>query len=211
VTNNTCAITIDGEECSSCTVIACGDDTDYEFDCSNIIGETWNLCLCTSDFPETSRFLAGGNNERFTQLDCGYGGLGLALCQSFLDDLTYNAKDRRSGRDPSDKRGGKTRLNASPTFVLPECKDKGNTCRYENSKQGEYTEAPGYCSTVSTGCLNNIFFSRNYRWNCRRGTTWSATWDFRRGLRWNWDQRIESLEGDWILNINIQPGPGWAA
>jgi hypothetical protein len=85
VTNNTCAITIDGEECSSCTVIACGDDTDYEFDCSNIIeGETWNLC--TSDIPETSRFLAGGNNERFTQLDCGYGGLGLALCQSFLDD-----------------------------------------------------------------------------------------------------------------------------
>ena len=85
VTNNTCAITINGEECSSCTVIACGDDTDYEFDCSNIIeGETWNLC--TSNIPETSRFLAGGNNERFTQLDCGYKGSGLALCQSALDN-----------------------------------------------------------------------------------------------------------------------------
>jgi hypothetical protein len=85
VTSSTCAITINREECSYCTVIACGDDTDYEFDCSNIIeGETWNLC--TSDIPETSRFLARGNNERFTQLDCGYGGSGLALCQSALDN-----------------------------------------------------------------------------------------------------------------------------
>jgi hypothetical protein len=43
--DNTCTITIDGTECSSCTVIDCDGDTDYDIDCSNIIpGETWNLC-----------------------------------------------------------------------------------------------------------------------------------------------------------------------
>jgi hypothetical protein len=90
VTSNTCVITLDGEECSSCTVIACGDDTDYEFDCSNIVkDEKWNLC--TSDIPETSRwFLAGANNDHLTQLDCGYGDLDLASCQSFLDEYDFD-------------------------------------------------------------------------------------------------------------------------
>jgi hypothetical protein len=67
--DSTCTITIDGMECNSCTVIACGDDTDYEFDCSNIIeGETWNLC--TSDIPETSPFIAVGNNLLFSDVSC---------------------------------------------------------------------------------------------------------------------------------------------
>jgi hypothetical protein len=53
--DNTCTITIDGTECSSCTVVDCDGDTDYDIDCSNIIaGETWNLC--TDTIPETSPF-----------------------------------------------------------------------------------------------------------------------------------------------------------
>jgi hypothetical protein len=74
--NNTCTITIDGTECSSCTVIDCAGDTDYDIDCSNIIaGETWNLC-CTDTIPETSRFLAAGNNDRFEDPDCSETGGG---------------------------------------------------------------------------------------------------------------------------------------
>jgi hypothetical protein len=71
--DNTCTITIDGTECSSCTVIDCDGDTDYDIDCSNIIaGETWNLC--TDTIPETSRFLAAGNNDRFEDPDCSEAG-----------------------------------------------------------------------------------------------------------------------------------------
>jgi hypothetical protein len=66
--DNTCTYTIDGTECSSCAVIDCDGDTDYDIDCSNIIsGETWNLCTVT--IPETSRFLAAGNNDRFEDPD----------------------------------------------------------------------------------------------------------------------------------------------
>jgi hypothetical protein len=73
--DNTCTITIDGTECSSCTVIDCDGDTDYDIDCSNIIaGETWNLC--TDTIPETSRFLAAGNNDRFEDPDCSEAGGG---------------------------------------------------------------------------------------------------------------------------------------
>jgi hypothetical protein len=69
---DTCSITIDGTECKSCAVVACSDEEDdtlYDFDCSNIIGgETWNLC--TDDIPETSRFIAYGDNDRFSDFDC---------------------------------------------------------------------------------------------------------------------------------------------
>jgi hypothetical protein len=41
-TNNTCAITINGAEILYSDSMY--DDTDYEFDCSNLIeGEAWNL------------------------------------------------------------------------------------------------------------------------------------------------------------------------
>jgi hypothetical protein len=56
-------------------VIDCDGDTDYDIDCSNIIaGETWNLC--TDTIPETSRFLAAGNNDRFEDPDCSEAGGG---------------------------------------------------------------------------------------------------------------------------------------
>jgi hypothetical protein len=72
-----CTILIDGERCNSCKVIACSAtdgervySENYDIDCSNIIeGETWNLC--TDDLPETSRFLASGNNDRFSYVYCG--------------------------------------------------------------------------------------------------------------------------------------------
>jgi hypothetical protein len=74
--DDTCAVTIDGMECNSCAIIACSAtdgtvflDESYDIDCSNVIeGETWNLC--TDDLPETSRFLATANNDRFTDLNC---------------------------------------------------------------------------------------------------------------------------------------------
>jgi hypothetical protein len=77
--DNTCTYTIDGTECSSCTVIDCDGYTDYDIDCSNIIaGETWNLC--TDTIPETSLFLAlflvVGNNDRFEDASCLAGILG---------------------------------------------------------------------------------------------------------------------------------------
>jgi hypothetical protein len=73
---NTCTITIDGNECNSCNVVTCSDmdgigiyDESYDFDCSNIIvGETWNLC--SDDIPETSPFIAAGNNMRFFEFSC---------------------------------------------------------------------------------------------------------------------------------------------
>jgi hypothetical protein len=79
---STCTITIDGTECNSCAIVACSatDGTgvfeeSYDFDCSNVIeGEAWNLC--TADIPETSRFLASGNNDLFTDMDCGSGNSG---------------------------------------------------------------------------------------------------------------------------------------
>jgi hypothetical protein len=77
--DNTCAITIDGEECTSCTVVACGDEgeTNFDIDCSNIIAEeTWNLC--TDDIPETSLFIAVGDNDRFEDLSCDDGNVDLA-------------------------------------------------------------------------------------------------------------------------------------
>jgi hypothetical protein len=64
--DDTCTITIDGTECSSCELISCSDSDGYPYDldCSNVIaGETWNVC--TDDIPETSPFLAFGNNDRF--------------------------------------------------------------------------------------------------------------------------------------------------
>jgi hypothetical protein len=75
-TDGTCTITIGGAEFNSCTFISC-DATDstgvygenYDIDCSNITeGETWNLC--TDDLPETSQFLANGNNDRFNYVFC---------------------------------------------------------------------------------------------------------------------------------------------
>jgi hypothetical protein len=90
--DNTCTITIDGEECSSCTVVDCDGDTDYDIDCSNIIaGETWNLC--TDTIPETSCFLVAGNNDRFEDPSCSEASLGgvgeldptdPAVCEAFL-------------------------------------------------------------------------------------------------------------------------------
>jgi hypothetical protein len=82
---NTCTVTIDGVECKSCEIVACRS-TDgagilsgaYNFDCSNVMeGETWNLC--TDDLPETSRFLASGNNNRYFDLECGSGGSTLSF------------------------------------------------------------------------------------------------------------------------------------
>jgi hypothetical protein len=85
VVENTCTVTIDGEECNSCAIVACGA-TDgegvlsgsYDFDCSNVMkGETWNLC--TDNIPETSPFLASGNNNRYLDLECGSGGFATSL------------------------------------------------------------------------------------------------------------------------------------
>jgi hypothetical protein len=88
IADDTCTFTIDGVECNSCARVACSAtdgagvfDESYDFDCSNVIeGETWNLC--TGNLPETSRFLALGNNDRFIDLDCGAGGSG-AFALSF--------------------------------------------------------------------------------------------------------------------------------
>jgi hypothetical protein len=65
--DDTCTITIDGTECNSCEPIECDGAENlafgFDLDCSNVVdGETWNLC--TADLPETSRFLAFGNNDR---------------------------------------------------------------------------------------------------------------------------------------------------
>lgn len=84
-TDDTCAFTIDGEECNSCARVACSAtdglgflDEAYDLDCSNVIeGETWNLC--TDNPPETSRFLATANNDRFVDLDCGSGAFALSF------------------------------------------------------------------------------------------------------------------------------------
>jgi hypothetical protein len=83
--DNTCTITIDGTECSSCTVIDCDGFTDYDIDWSNIIaGETWNLC--TADIPETSPFISFGNNDRFEDPSCSEAGGGaLEFCQLILE------------------------------------------------------------------------------------------------------------------------------
>lgn len=87
VVESTCTITIDGEKCNSCEIVVCRArdgagilSESYDFDCSNVIeGETWNLC--TADVPETSPFLASGNNNRYVELECGVmsGGLALSL------------------------------------------------------------------------------------------------------------------------------------
>jgi hypothetical protein len=74
--DNTCTIMINGEECNSCAIVDCSATAvtgvygeNYDIDCSNIIkGETWNLC--SDDLPETSRFLANGNNDRFKYVHC---------------------------------------------------------------------------------------------------------------------------------------------
>jgi hypothetical protein len=90
--DNTCTFTINETECNSCTVVECGEETDFDIDCSNIFeGETWNLC--TDDIPETSRFIAFGTNNLFQDLTCSDGGgvdlgpdsVGLAVCQTFVD------------------------------------------------------------------------------------------------------------------------------
>jgi hypothetical protein len=67
--DNNCTFTINETECNSCTVVDCGEETDFDIDCSNVIaGETWNLC--TDDIPETSLFIALGTNDRFQDLTC---------------------------------------------------------------------------------------------------------------------------------------------
>jgi hypothetical protein len=48
-------------------------------------GETWNLCI--DDLPETSRFLATANNDRFTDLNC----------ESIADDIEDEIGDGDSG------------------------------------------------------------------------------------------------------------------
>jgi hypothetical protein len=68
--DDTCIITIDGEECSSCSLVDCEEEgeSDYDIDCSNLIaGETWNFC---NDIPETSLFIAYGPNEGFDDPRC---------------------------------------------------------------------------------------------------------------------------------------------
>jgi hypothetical protein len=84
IVESTCTVTIDGAECKSCEIVVC-KSTDgtgilsesYDFDCSNVMeGETWNLC--TANIPETSPFLASGNNNRYVDLECGSGGLALS-------------------------------------------------------------------------------------------------------------------------------------
>jgi hypothetical protein len=91
--DSTCTFTINETECNSCTVVECGEETDFDIDCSNVIaGETWNLC--TDDIPETSLFIGLGNNDLFQDLACGDGGsvdlglesVGLAVCQTFVVD-----------------------------------------------------------------------------------------------------------------------------
>jgi hypothetical protein len=89
--DNTCSFTINEMECNSCTVVACGAETNYDIDCSNIIaGETWNFCF--DGIPETSPFIAFGTNGLFQEVTCGDGGVdlgpdsvGLALCQTLVD------------------------------------------------------------------------------------------------------------------------------
>jgi hypothetical protein len=91
--DNTCTFTLNETECTSCTVVVCdGEEINYDIDCSNIIaGETWNLC--TDDIPETSPFIAFGDNDLFQELTCGDGegvdfgldSVGLALCQTIVD------------------------------------------------------------------------------------------------------------------------------
>jgi hypothetical protein len=89
--DDTCTITLDGNECASCAFISCDNDDgtsivddffdddddgndgvfglDVQFDCSNLIGgETWNLC--TDNIPETSPFIAVGNNDLFSDPSC---------------------------------------------------------------------------------------------------------------------------------------------
>jgi hypothetical protein len=81
--DGTCTITIDGTECTSCALASCGDDDDnYDLDCSNVIaGEKWNLC--TDDIPETSRFLAFGNNDRFEDdLECADAPTSKEICEA---------------------------------------------------------------------------------------------------------------------------------
>jgi hypothetical protein len=69
--DDTCITTIDGEECSSCSVVDCEEegDSDYVIDCSNLItGETWNFC--NAAIPETSVFIAYGTNAGFDDPRC---------------------------------------------------------------------------------------------------------------------------------------------
>jgi hypothetical protein len=79
----TCTITIDGTECNSCAPVTCDGEfieIGFDFDCSNIIeGETWNQC--TDDIPETSRFLATANNDRFIDddIECPSGAFALSF------------------------------------------------------------------------------------------------------------------------------------
>jgi hypothetical protein len=70
-TADTCTITIDGTECNSCATLPFCDGDGYDIDCSNVIeGEKYNTC--TDDIPETSRFLATANNDRFVDdIECG--------------------------------------------------------------------------------------------------------------------------------------------
>jgi hypothetical protein len=79
---DTCSVTIDGNECTSCTVVTCSEtvdgafsNSDIDFDCSNIIaGETWSLC--SDDIPETSPFIAVGDNLLFSDVSCIDGSIG---------------------------------------------------------------------------------------------------------------------------------------
>ena len=92
--DNTCAITINETECTSCSVVLCNGFTDYDIDCSNIIaGETWNLC--TDDIPESSPFIVFGSTDLFQVYTCdddgggadfGLDSLALELCQTFVDE-----------------------------------------------------------------------------------------------------------------------------
>jgi hypothetical protein len=94
--DGSCAVTVDGAECNSCTVIACDEgesffDDAVDFDCSNLIaGEVWNVCV--DDIPETSPFIFARNNGNLFNFDRCFSDTGSSdleinkgLCEATLD------------------------------------------------------------------------------------------------------------------------------
>jgi hypothetical protein len=67
---DSCTVTVNDVACNSCVFAACDDGfEDYSVDCSNVAGgDVWNFC--NADVPETSPFVAFGNNNLFFFDEC---------------------------------------------------------------------------------------------------------------------------------------------
>jgi hypothetical protein len=63
--SDNCTVTADNVPCNSCAFATCDDGFEnYNVDCSNVPGgAVWNFC--NADIPETSPFVAFGDNEIF--------------------------------------------------------------------------------------------------------------------------------------------------